>query len=301
MFTISKAKMNVLFHLQLVCEEVNVDRFYPVLYPKVSTSPHCDFFPNTTFSLATCCPPTAHVQEPVWKLFCRPQASRLIVTFDEHVISNNFKFGVIYQKFGQVSALQRCRCLSFCFWSHVSLLLKMSFSSFMQTSEEELFGNMEESPAFVEFLEFLGHKIELHDFKGFGHFSAQFLSGFFLSTNFQNSIPPHVSRPSVTLLLIRAGFKWIPKKSDLECPDICSVPDIVIEWAEEVPLAFPQWWMSVDWPGALRARSYVPLLTLLCSSLFCLPRGCSPQSSLCLCFISSVLPFFLCLFSCLCP
>uniref|UniRef100_A0AAX7V0Y5 Rap-GAP domain-containing protein n=1 Tax=Astatotilapia calliptera TaxID=8154 RepID=A0AAX7V0Y5_ASTCA len=76
---------------------LNVDRFYPVLYPK---------------------------------------ASRLIVTFDEHVISNNFKFGVIYQKFGQ-------------------------------TSEEELFGNMEESPAFVEFLEFLGHKIELHDFKGF--------------------------------------------------------------------------------------------------------------------------------------
>ncbi|XP_053287626.1 rap1 GTPase-activating protein 1 isoform X6 [Pleuronectes platessa] len=88
---------NVVQMAKLVCEEVNVDRFYPVLYPK---------------------------------------ASRLIVTFDEHVISNNFKFGVIYQKFGQ-------------------------------TSEEELFGNMDESPAFVEFLEFLGHKIELHDFKGF--------------------------------------------------------------------------------------------------------------------------------------
>ncbi|CAK6972925.1 rap1 GTPase-activating protein 1 isoform X7 [Scomber scombrus] len=88
---------NVVQMAKLVCEEVNVDRFYPVLYPK---------------------------------------ASRLIVTFDEHVISNNFKFGVIYQKFGQ-------------------------------TSEEELFGNMEESTAFVEFLEFLGHKIELHDFKGF--------------------------------------------------------------------------------------------------------------------------------------
>ncbi|KAJ4927386.1 hypothetical protein JOQ06_015117 [Pogonophryne albipinna] len=55
------------------------------------------------------------------------KASRLIVTFDEHVISNNFKFGVIYQMFGQ-------------------------------TTEEELFGNMEESPSFVEFLEFLGHK-----------------------------------------------------------------------------------------------------------------------------------------------
>ncbi|XP_054641313.1 rap1 GTPase-activating protein 1 isoform X7 [Dunckerocampus dactyliophorus] len=88
---------NVVQMAKLVCEDVNVDRFYPVLYPK---------------------------------------ASRLIVTFDEHVISNNFKFGVVYQKFGQ-------------------------------TTEEELFGNMEESPAFVEFLEFLGQKIELHDFKGF--------------------------------------------------------------------------------------------------------------------------------------
>ncbi|XP_050967377.1 rap1 GTPase-activating protein 1 isoform X1 [Labeo rohita] len=88
---------NVVQMAKLICEEVNVDRFYPVLYPK---------------------------------------ASRLIVTFDEHVISNNFKFGVIYQKFAQ-------------------------------TSEEELFGNNEESPAFVEFLEFLGEKIELHDFKGF--------------------------------------------------------------------------------------------------------------------------------------
>ncbi|XP_066547636.1 rap1 GTPase-activating protein 1 isoform X10 [Amia ocellicauda] len=88
---------NVVQMAKLVCEEVNVDRFYPVLYPK---------------------------------------ASRLVVTFDEHVISNNFKFGVIYQKFGQ-------------------------------TTEEELFGNNEESPAFVEFLELLGHKIDLHDFKGF--------------------------------------------------------------------------------------------------------------------------------------
>lgn len=28
---------SVFFHSQLVCEEVNVDRFYPVLYPKVSS------------------------------------------------------------------------------------------------------------------------------------------------------------------------------------------------------------------------------------------------------------------------
>lgn len=40
------------------------------------------------------------------------------------------------------------------------------FLCWLQTSEEELFGNSEESPAFVEFLEFLGEKIELHNFKG---------------------------------------------------------------------------------------------------------------------------------------
>ncbi|XP_025906848.1 rap1 GTPase-activating protein 1 [Nothoprocta perdicaria] len=88
---------NVVQMAKLVCEDVNVDRFYPVLYPK---------------------------------------ASRLIVAFDEHVLSNNFKFGVIYQKLGQ-------------------------------TSEEELFGTTEESPAFVEFLDFLGQKVKLQDFKGF--------------------------------------------------------------------------------------------------------------------------------------
>ncbi|NXX65909.1 RPGP1 protein, partial [Spizella passerina] len=82
---------------QLVCEDVNVDRFYPVLYPK---------------------------------------ASRLILAFDEHVLSNHFKFGVIYQKLGQ-------------------------------TSEEELFGTTEESPAFAEFLDVLGQRVQLRDFKGF--------------------------------------------------------------------------------------------------------------------------------------
>ncbi|XP_034642697.1 rap1 GTPase-activating protein 1-like isoform X6 [Trachemys scripta elegans] len=82
---------------KLLCEDVNVDRFFPVLYPK---------------------------------------ASQLIVAFDEHVISNNFKFGVIYQKAGQ-------------------------------TTEEEVFSNTEESLAFLEFLEFLGDRIQLQDFRGF--------------------------------------------------------------------------------------------------------------------------------------
>ncbi|KAG5843976.1 hypothetical protein ANANG_G00156590 [Anguilla anguilla] len=64
-----------------------------------------------------------------------PRGSQLIVSFDEHEINNTFKFGVIYQKFGQ-------------------------------TSEEELFGNNEETPAFTEFLSVLGDCVELQDFKG---------------------------------------------------------------------------------------------------------------------------------------
>ncbi|XP_074704154.1 rap1 GTPase-activating protein 1 isoform X1 [Strix aluco] len=88
---------NVVQMAKLVCEDVNVDRFYPVLYPK---------------------------------------ASRLILAFDEHVLSNHFKFGVIYQKLGQ-------------------------------TSEEELFSTTEESPAFTEFLDVLGQRVQLRDFKGF--------------------------------------------------------------------------------------------------------------------------------------
>ncbi|KAM6236638.1 LOW QUALITY PROTEIN: rap1 GTPase-activating protein 1 [Spheniscus humboldti] len=88
---------NVVQMAKLVCEDVNVDRFYPVLYPK---------------------------------------ASRLILAFDEHVLSNHFKFGVIYQNWGR-------------------------------TSEEELFGTTEESPAFTEFLDVLGQRVQLRDFKGF--------------------------------------------------------------------------------------------------------------------------------------
>ncbi|XP_037243673.1 rap1 GTPase-activating protein 1-like isoform X2 [Falco biarmicus] len=64
------------------------------------------------------------------------KASQLIVAFDEHVISNNFKFGVIYQKPGQ-------------------------------TTEEEVFSNTEESLGFLEFLDFLGDRIQLQDFRGF--------------------------------------------------------------------------------------------------------------------------------------
>lgn len=60
-------------------------------------------------SLWACCGGYTWCQAWHWTTCkCSPlvplQASRLIVTFDEHVISNNFKFGVIYQKLGQVCA-----------------------------------------------------------------------------------------------------------------------------------------------------------------------------------------------------
>ncbi|XP_074467676.1 rap1 GTPase-activating protein 2-like isoform X1 [Sebastes fasciatus] len=65
-----------------------------------------------------------------------PKASQLIVTYDEHEVNNTFKFGVVFQRFRQVS-------------------------------EEELFRNDEETPAFTEFLQLLGDTVELQDFKGF--------------------------------------------------------------------------------------------------------------------------------------
>ncbi|XP_061596397.1 rap1 GTPase-activating protein 2-like isoform X5 [Cololabis saira] len=65
-----------------------------------------------------------------------PKASQLIVSYDEHEVNNTFKFGVVHQRFGQVS-------------------------------EEELFTNNEETPAFTEFLQLLGDTVELQDFKGF--------------------------------------------------------------------------------------------------------------------------------------
>ncbi|XP_055082610.1 rap1 GTPase-activating protein 2-like [Periophthalmus magnuspinnatus] len=65
-----------------------------------------------------------------------PKASELIVNFDEHEVNSTFKFGVILQRFGQVT-------------------------------EEELFSNTEETEAFTEFLSLIGHIVKLQDFSGF--------------------------------------------------------------------------------------------------------------------------------------
>lgn len=78
-------------------EDISAERFYPVMFAK---------------------------------------GSEMIVAYDEHVLVNTFKFGVIYQRFGQ-------------------------------TTEEELFGNVTHSPAMEEFLDMLGDRIKLKDFKGY--------------------------------------------------------------------------------------------------------------------------------------
>ena len=64
-----------------------------------------------------------------------PGTSGLLLAYDEHVLVNHFKFGVIYQRHGQ-------------------------------TREEELFGNRSHSQAMDEFLEMLGRRIPLKDHKG---------------------------------------------------------------------------------------------------------------------------------------
>ncbi|XP_033724585.1 rap1 GTPase-activating protein 1-like isoform X2 [Pecten maximus] len=80
-----------------VCEEISVDRFHPVLTTK---------------------------------------GSEMIVQYDEHHLTNAYKFGIIYQKFGQ-------------------------------TTEEALFGNVSHSKAMEDFLSVIGDRVPLKDFKGF--------------------------------------------------------------------------------------------------------------------------------------
>uniref|UniRef100_A0A673AF82 Rap1 GTPase-activating protein 2-like n=1 Tax=Sphaeramia orbicularis TaxID=375764 RepID=A0A673AF82_9TELE len=65
------------------------------------------------------------------------KAPDLITSFDEHRVSPNFKFGVLYQKDGQVSL------------------------------EEDILSNNEESEEFKEFLSILGETIQLQGFTGF--------------------------------------------------------------------------------------------------------------------------------------
>ncbi|KAA0703430.1 Rap1 GTPase-activating protein 2 [Triplophysa tibetana] len=64
------------------------------------------------------------------------KAPELIMAFDEHRVSQNFKFGVLYQREGQLT-------------------------------EEDILGNNEESEEFLDFLSILGQTIKLQGFTGF--------------------------------------------------------------------------------------------------------------------------------------
>lgn len=71
---------------------------------------------------------------PLMPVMC-PGAGILIARYDEHALVSRFKFGVLHQRAGQVT-------------------------------EEQLFGNRQLTPAFQEFLDLLGQKIDLKDHKG---------------------------------------------------------------------------------------------------------------------------------------
>ncbi|KAK6477337.1 rap1 GTPase-activating protein 1 isoform X1 [Huso huso] len=88
---------NAIQMAKLLCDDICVAQFYPAVFPK---------------------------------------ASQLIVAFDEHLLSNNFKFGVLYQREGQIS-------------------------------EEEILGNCNETLEFLEFLSLLGETVPLKGFPGF--------------------------------------------------------------------------------------------------------------------------------------
>ncbi|XP_072766873.1 uncharacterized protein [Anoplolepis gracilipes] len=72
---------------------------------------------------------------PLMPVMC-PGAGTLIARYDEHALVSRFKFGVLHQRAGQVT-------------------------------EEQLFGNRQITPAFQEFLDLLGQKIDLKDHKGY--------------------------------------------------------------------------------------------------------------------------------------
>ena len=73
-----------------------------------------------------------------------PDTSQLILNYDEHVLVNNFKFGVIYQRVGQ-------------------------------THEEALFGNRGHSVAMDRFLDMLGTRVTLAEHSGYrGGLDTQF-------------------------------------------------------------------------------------------------------------------------------
>lgn len=71
-----------------------------------------------------------------FRLISCPEELQLISKFDGHAVVSTYKFGVLYQSYGQ-------------------------------TTEYELFSNNDTTPAFNEFLQMIGHQVKLRDHKGY--------------------------------------------------------------------------------------------------------------------------------------
>lgn len=243
----NKEAKTTFVHLQLVCEEINVDRFYPVLYPKVSPSRKIKMFSQMLPVWLAGCYLDVIWQNHVLQIIKNSadsifwyshQASRLIVTFDEHVISNNFKFGVIYQKFGQVSEFPMTSLLrhlksGFNHPEHVSFLLLSSCRQQKKSSLEtwkKVLLLLSSWNFWVTGLSFMTLK---------GSVTLQLSFSFFLNLYYGTPSYIHQMYSMGTLLLIRVSFNWVPvkKKKTLECPDICGGMVRVIDWTDKMPLS----------------------------------------------------------------
>lgn len=85
----------------------------------------------------------------------------MVTKFDDLSINKNFKFGVIYMKKGQVNNALK---FGVCKYNDVELINPLQINQ--KITEEELFSNQEHSEAFDNFLNLLGNRIKLKDFKG---------------------------------------------------------------------------------------------------------------------------------------
>lgn len=203
-------------------------------------------------------------------LWCSDQASRLIVTFDEHVISNNFKFGVIYQKFGQVSVDLPARGSSSKTLSKDVQLFSFLLLPPCRPQKKNSSGTWKKVLPLWSSWSFWVTGSSFTTLKGLLALHLWFPVQSWPKALHLRSIT-HTQLD--TWLLIRLSLKWIPlgkkekKSKTLECPDICGWTDRVIDRADKTPLSVPKRWMRAERAAAL---SILPLLILL----FCLPHSC---------------------------
>jgi hypothetical protein len=88
----------------------------------------------------------------------------LIIAFDEHRVSSNFKFGILLQKEGQVYFLKTLWNTFYYYVQTVPSIVEMCL--YVQFTEEDILSNTEETQEFQEFLSILGETVKLQGFTG---------------------------------------------------------------------------------------------------------------------------------------